>query len=238
MRRASLLILSILIMGGVFFSCKKKTDDTNYTSYDHGYYPLKTGKYITYAVDSIIWDDFKCSVDTHHYQMRYSITDTFTDNQKRFSYIVNVLIRKTDTSIWNVDHVFYVTDTATRLEVTENNLRFIKLTYPVKDGNTWNGNAYIPSADQDYNYFYNWTYKYVNTGQTFDDGRVIYNNTVTVTEDNDSLNAPPNYSYRTYAKEAYAYNVGMIYRELIHWTYQPGSCKKGYGIIMRATDNN
>lgn len=240
LKRLLPLLIIACVFATVFFACKKTTDNNNYTTHDHGYYPLKIGKYVVYDVDSIIWDDFHCVVDTHHYQMRYDVTDTFTDNQHRFSYTINVLNRKADTMQWQVDHVFYVTDSASRLEVVENNLRFIKLVYPVTEGTTWKGNAYIPSADQDYTYFDNWNYKYVNTGQSFDNGKVRYDNTVTVTEDNDSLNTPPNYSFRTYAKEAYSYNVGMIYRELIHWTYDPnaGACRKGYGVVMRAVDNN
>ena len=47
-------------------------------------------------------------------------------------------------------------------------------------------------------------------------------------------------SYRTYAKEVYAYNVGMIYKEWTHWTYKPNhaQCVNGYSVIMRAIDYN
>ena len=49
------------------------------------------------------------------------------------------------------------------------------------------------------------------------------------------------YAMRTYAKEVYGYNIGMIYKEWVHWTYTPnhdGACVKGYSVIMRAIDYN
>jgi hypothetical protein len=70
-----------------------------------------------------------------------------------------------------------------------------------------------------------------------------------VLEDDESVNYPGVDTgiggYRTYAKEVYAYNVGMIYKEWTHYTYNANnfeglsdSCWNGYRVTMTAVDYN
>ena len=67
---------------------------------------------------------------------------------------------------------------------------------------------------------------------------------MTVLEDNENVNYTNVDSgvagYRTFAKEVYAYNVGMIYKEWTHYTWNANdaSCWNGYSVIMKAIDYN
>ncbi|MCD8538412.1 MAG: hypothetical protein LRY55_00600, partial [Leadbetterella sp.] len=99
------LLLAVLTVG--FFSCKKKIDDT--IAGNNVYFPLEIGRYVTYQVDSTIFDDFTCSVRTSTYQMRYTIADTFRDDQDRLSYRMEVHRRMADTAQWDVFKVVYAT---------------------------------------------------------------------------------------------------------------------------------
>ncbi|MBS1781916.1 MAG: hypothetical protein JSS78_02500 [Bacteroidetes bacterium] len=243
-------VLSVLLLLGAFVvtftACKKITDNKYGSDLSRGYYPLQIGKYVVYDVDSIIWDDFRQVKTLHKYQMRYTVADTFFDNTKRLSYRLDVDIRNNDTFSWTPHRVIEVTPTTTTLEYKELNLRFIKMIFPVANALEWKGNSLIPSGDQDYTYFQDWTYRYSDQEKSFNNGKVFYDNTITVNEVNDSLNNPetmPNaYAYRTFAKEVYGYNVGMVYREVTHWTYdgKPNmtSYRRGYSVVMRAVDNN
>lgn len=240
-----LLPFFALVLTVSFFSaCKKENDESYSGNPNEAYFPIKVGHYVEYDVDSTYWDDLRCLKTVHLHQQRYTITDTFTDNQGRASYRVDVLWRRADSLAWEPNSVFYVTSTPTRLEYVQNNLRFIKLIYPVSDGLQWSGNALVATNDQDLNYFFGWNYKYTNMGQSYNNGLMNFDNTVTVEETDETQNNPDtqprDYAYRTFGKEVYAYGVGMVYREMIHWIYDPNvvSCRKGYSVIMRATKHN
>lgn len=246
MNRKFLLVGVLAIAISSFISsCRKQTVDNSIVE-TKTYFPLELGKYVDYSVDSTIWNSFDCSVTHSHWLLRYTIADTFSDDSMRRSYRVEIRQRRADSSSWHTQGNILVTPTETSIEYTQSNLKFIKLTFPVIDGLYWNGNSYIVTNDQDYSYFSNWVYSYANVGQPYNTSLENFDNTVTVNQANESLNTadgPGSYSYKTYAKEVYAKNVGMVYRELTHWVQQPdssgiNSCQNGYSVIMRAMDHN
>lgn len=234
------LLLAVI---ATLFSCKKEDDRTYPGDATTGYYPLQFGRYVTYDVDSTLWDDFLKVKTVHKYQMRYIVTDTFRDNENRLSYRMDVYLRKTESQPWKTHRVFYVTPTPTRLEYVESNVRFIKLVFPVSNNITWKGNAMIPAADQDYAYFQDWTYRYSNFGEPYNNGKALFDNTVTVHQVDDSVNnpetQPSDFASKTFGKEVYGYDIGMVYREMTHWTYQPTQgYRSGYSVVMRAVEHN
>lgn len=241
-----LLFLSTLTL--FFASCKKESDNPEryYSQATRGYYPLQLGRYVIYDVDSTIWNDFDCSKKEVHLEMRYMVADTFTDAQGRPSFRINVDQRVSDTGTWKVSTVFYATPTATSLEVVMNNLRQTKLIFPVQEKATWFGNSTIDVNEPQNQFYTGWTYQYKDLVKPYNNGRVNFDNSVTVTEQDQTLNDPETlpsaYAERTFAKEVYGYDVGMIYREFTHWTYDPGTaanaCRKGFSVVMRATDYN
>jgi len=238
-----LLLASVSVF---FFACKKESDNKYSNELSRGYYPLAIGRYVVYDVDSTIWDDFKQVKTLHRYQMRYTVADSFFDNTNRVSYRVDVHIRTNDSLPWNTHRVINVTPTSTGLEYTEANLRFIKLIFPVANNLEWKGNSMIPAGDQEYNYFQDWTYRYSDHEQSFNNGKVLYDNTITVNQvdqkENDPETMPNSYAYLTFGKEVYGYDIGMVYREITHWVYdaKPNSSnyRRGYSVVMRAVDHN
>jgi len=247
MNKKFLPVLLLVASFSMFFSaCKKESENKYGNELSRGYYPLTIGRYVVYDVDSTIWDDYKQVKTIHKYQMRYTVSDTFRDNTSRLSYSIDVYIRNNDTLQWKTHRVIQVTPTTTGLEYTEANLRFIKLVFPVANNVQWKGNALIPAGDQDYQYFQNWTYQYSNHEKSFNNGKVFFDNTVTVEEEYDKLNdpetMPDSYAYLTSAKEVYGYDIGMVYREMTHWIYDPKpnepKFRRGYSVIMRAVDHN
>jgi hypothetical protein len=242
-----LIGLFTVLCSTALFSCKKETVvNTDGSNLYQPYLQLQIGKYITYSVDSSIWNDALCIKFTPQSQQRFLINDTFRDNQKRLSYVVNVLSRKNDTAQWYSNDVIYITPAADHFEYVEKNIRFMRLANPVKSGATWAGNSLMPSDDKDYAYLQNWNYTYQNVLQPYDNGKMKFDNTITVSETNQVLNnpetAPNDYAYLLQSKSVYAYGVGMVYHEYTYWTYEPNpsgiGCRKGVGVIMRAIDHN
>ncbi len=126
----------------------------------------------------------------------------------------------------------------------ENNLRFIKLVFPVKATTKWNGNVYIPALTaglDELKWYYDWDYAYSHINEDFNNGIMNFPNSVLISYEkltNDSINNAQYSNYTNY-KEAYARNVGLIYRELTHWEYQPTvGYRSGFSVVMRAKKYN
>ena len=260
-RIVPVLLISVLCLTS-FFSCKK----TQVSNADGtlNYFPIRLGKYVTYAVDSIIYSSPMGLEDTvglkteTNTQLKYSITDTFRDNLGRLSYIMDVFARPYDGSDWKQVRVITLTpapiapltltpppNTPTNcLLYTQDGAQIEKMVFPIVEGINWPGNQYVAVADSQFMFMKNWNYTYQNMRLSYNNGYVNFPNTVTVLEDNESVDYPvidsAVYAYRTYAKEVYGYNIGMVYREFTHWIYHPYNAKnvQGYSVVMRAIDYN
>lgn len=239
------ILLLVVLFSAVLFSCKKSKNTSPNADKTLQYFPLQKGKYIVYNVDSTLWIDTSCLEYHHTYQLRYQVTDTFTDDQQNVNYVVDAFVNSAKTGgQWVASDVFNVAVTPDGLVVDKDRIKFIKLVFPVVNGTTFNGNKLIDTRDTDYAYFRNWTYSYQNVGQSFTSGLESFDNTVTVAEHDETvgdMNAKPDsLASRTYFKEVYAYNVGLIYSQQTHWTYDPNfaMCKKGYSVIMQAVSHN
>lgn len=235
-----------LTVVGLFFlsSCKKEIIPADEVELGKDYFPVMAGHFIEYDVDSILYNDFTKTTDTFKLEFRDEIGETYLDNEGRQSFVINRYYRQDSTYTWEENLTYYVTATSFKLEVIENNLRFLKLVFPVKLNTRWYGNSYIPAGfNVDLQWFQDWDYKYVNVSEPYNNGNINFENTVTVNQVDITEGAPDEaneYSARTFAKEVYAKNVGLVYRELTRWVYQPtvSKYKKGFTLIMRAKKYN
>jgi hypothetical protein len=105
------------------------------------------------------------------------------------------------------------------------------------------GNSYIDtrSANTPFQYLDGWNYMYdsVNTPYTTLDG--IFDSSVIVHQQDETSPEgdfdPQFYQQRNYSVEVYAHNTGLIYKNFLHWTWQPTPPPAGYddgsyGIIL------
>ena len=234
-------LLVVAISSVAFFSCKKSPKSTKDATLN--YFPLQFGKYVTYAVDSVFYDTSCQRIETKS-QLKYAITDTFTDKKKRLSYIMDVFARPYDGADWLHKYVILITPTPAGLLYTQDNVQYIKMVFPVVEGYTWKGNQYAQVQTPLLAYLDNWDYTYQNYHLSYNNAYINFDNTVTVMERNQAVNYPNIDSAvnasNTYAKEVYAYNVGMIYKEWTHTTYKADTskCLTGYRVVMRAIDYN
>ncbi|HQZ51648.1 MAG TPA: hypothetical protein PLF17_14045, partial [Chitinophagaceae bacterium] len=155
---------------------------------------------------------------------------------------------------WQEVGSYTVTTLSDQIEVTENNLRFIKLHSPVRFGFSWKGNKYFP--DNPYNAAYNfsnddniedWEYSYDELS-SFSYGGINYTDVQTVEQIDEAFNvpitSPTSYAAKSRGVERYSKNIGLIYREYELWEYQPntgnpaGPYKTGFGITMWMIDHN
>ena len=199
-----ILLFGLLVF--VAFACKKKVEAPPDLGYD--YAPTTLGKFVIYDVDSVVYDDFKHDTTYFKYRIKEKLEEIYVDNQGRNAIKLVRYIKKYndtisyDNIIWTVKDVWNYTRTATTLEVVEEDIRFTKLIFPVKEESTWNGNANNTNGEWDYKYTYTDVSETIN-GTTFD-------NVLMVTQKSDKGNV----IHREYYVEKYAKDVGLVYREI------------------------
>jgi hypothetical protein len=244
--RKIFLLLSITT-AVIFASCKKSTEVFETGSVSE-YSPLVIGKYITYNLDSTIFINFGTKDTVIKYQVKHVVDAQITDNLGRPAYRIIRYIRKTAANPWNPDNTFMAVPTDFAMEFVENNMRFLKLKGPVRDGYTWKGNSYIDtySLNSNVKYLDDWNYTYdsVNVSKTI--GTFTLDSTIHVGQRDEIIGNPsdPNsYSERNFGSENYAKGLGLVYRNFLHVEYQParpgvGAYRVGYGVKMTMIDHN
>lgn len=219
--------------------------------------PLQPGKYIHYRLDSMRFIDFGQRDTVVSYDAKDVIDGEVTDNLGRQTFRVVRYLRdlsSTNDEDYVAKLTYFVTPTRESIEVQEENLKFQKLRLPVNNGFNWHGNSFLPatpyfelfqfSNDEDIG-LWDYTYSNVNEPATINDN--IYDSTVTVQQVADSSNVPIEFpeglAYRNYWTETYAKNIGLIYKEVVMWEYQPPNSgnpgfRSGFGLKLSIIDHN
>ena len=171
-----------------------------------------------------------------------------TDNLGRPAYRIFRFLRKADPDAWVPSGTFMAILTTASMEFTENNMRFIKLKFPLDDGFTWKGNAYIDtySLNSDVKYLDDWDYVYQNVGQPATVGAFNLDQTLTVNQRDETIGDPSDpsaYSEVNFGQEQYAFGIGLVYRKFFHSEFQPdpspGYIADGsYGVTLTMIDHN
>jgi hypothetical protein len=178
-----------------FASCKHETEPP--VDLHNDYFPTNIGHWVTYEVDSTYYDDFNNSIEIYHYYIKELNESSFLDNQNRPT--IRLERYKNVDSIWHLSRVWTSNLTKTTAEKIEENIRFIKLIFPISDEQEWNGNAFNSLGEQNY--------KYTNIFQPFTVNGITFDSTVTVIQAKDSSGLTVNNQIEVFAK-----NVGLIYK--------------------------
>lgn len=240
----------------VFFSCTRKTEDFISEPLSD-YLPLQVGKFITYRLDSTVFINFGASAEVHSYQEKQIVDAKITDNLGRESYRILRFIRDTaGTQPWAPSGSYLITPTDKTIEVIENNLRFLKLTMPIKQDNSWKGNRYLPDNvfSPDYNFgivdagVEDLDYTYSSVGGAATIKGQTYNDVLTVDVADLVDNANPNnatvidqnvQASVNQVQDKYAKSLGLIYQKFVMWEYQPSlGARIGFGITRSIIDHN
>lgn len=219
------ILLASFIAVTVFSACKKETEDLNTTPISE-YAPLQVGKYISYQLDSFRYLPFSLAGVTVSYQVKYIVDGETTDNLGRPAYRIVRQIRINPTDAWVNDNSFTAVPGDESFEFIENNMRFLKMRGPVKDGFNWKGNSYINTTSQysDFTYLDGWDYMYDSVGAPLTLGSFDLENTVKVAQRDEIIGNPDEislFSEINYGVEYYAKGIGLVYKRFFHSRYQP-----------------
>jgi hypothetical protein len=237
----------------VLFSCSKKTEEFASEPLSDYTMQLQPGKFITYRLDSLVFTNFGRNTETHRYQVKHLVDAEITDNLGRPAYRIFTFLRDSaGTGPWTPNGSYFITPLTDRVEVTEDNLRFIKLHLPVKEGYEWLGNKYFPTEPYISLYDFSndvdikdWIYYYDTFEPTYTYQGKNYTDVITVEQQDEGgpVTDPRNYTSLSRSVEKYSKNIGPIYRKYELWEYQPNPSgpspfKLGFGIVMWMIDHN
>src|SRR5690606_3872785 len=155
------LFLPVILLIVVLTACEKETEEFQ-TASIADYNPMQVGKYISYQLDSLVYVNFGTTQEIHSYEVKYLTEAEITDNLGRPAFRIIRYIRSSPTDNWLPDATFMSVNTGNSLEFIENNLRYIKLKLPIREGANWKGNSFIDtySLYSELKYLGDWDYTF------------------------------------------------------------------------------
>ncbi len=220
------------------------------------YVALSPGKFITYRLDSTVFERSGTVVAVHKYQVKHRVVqETAGENGARIFLVQRTINNENGTDSWINNGNYYVTVSDKKVEVTDNNLHIVVLQAPLSKGFNWKGNSrlalypYTPLFDMAAGMEMNkWNFAYTGFGsETFAEQQ--YNDVWTIEQHNEILNIPPTPDTKIGTKEVsvekYAKGIGLVYKDLQIYEYQgagssnnPDAHYTGFGITMWIVDHN
>lgn len=132
-------ILMLALVAVFFTACEK--EEAAPVDLGYGYYPTKVGSWVEYQVDSLWRDDRFNILDSVSYRLRQLIESEYVDLEGRAAWRMHRLVQDTAGN-WMVRDVWSTTVNGIAAELTEENERRQKLTFPVRIGRAWDINVY------------------------------------------------------------------------------------------------
>lgn len=225
MKKNKFTLLFFLTILGIFqMGCNENTVPEDLTVVKGlNYYPLEVGKFITYRLDSIVYTqasgaDCNFVQDTASHFLKEEIVDIYEDNAGAVNYIVERYTRRDASQPWRVIDVWNTKKTDTQVERVEENLRFIKLVFPVREGASWDGNSFFQDTTvviggETIDFFNHWSseYEYGEVDVPEEINGIQFDSVLTVIQSEPSENK---INHRA-SVEKYARNVGLVYKEML-----------------------
>jgi len=188
----------LFLMCLLLISCKKEVETPMGLGYR--YYPTTLKHYYIYQTDSV-YVDCKFGVrDTFRFETLEIYDTLFQDALGRDAIRIEVYKRNVGANDWGVPRIYHTNTFPTRAERTEENIRFVKLIFPIVEGAEWDIN--------DFNFLDEKIAILKNTHQSFMSNNVQYDSTVT-----SLLQDEENLLDKNYEVEIYALDIGLIYQE-------------------------
>lgn len=212
MRQLFSLFFILFSISAGFISCKKEKDPGPDMGYN--YFPTQVGRYVIYNVDSFYYYNSPTIIDTFKFQLKEKIQSIYPDNQGRTTLRLERYVKIYDPIVpyssmpWILRDVWAANRTTTTAEKVEENVRYVKLAFAVREGQTWNGNAQNTNPVSTYAY------------QFFDQPRTIagvsFDSVLQVNQENNE-----NLILKSYYIEKYARNIGLVQKQVIDIESQP-----------------
>ncbi len=220
----------------VFSACDEETIEVS-DALGYEYFPMDEGHTIFYKVDTTFYDEFNDTVFTRSWEVKEEILLLDEDPEGNTRARILKSVRPYNSELeFSAPEINFATRSSNTLDIQDNNLRFIRLTFPILDGINWDGNVYINQLDDDYEDLYrDWNYTYSNVNDPVSIGSLNFNEAIHIAQVADD---PANILSYRFAEEKYAKGIGLIYRKLDNLILKTGNTAAYEGIEWPERANN
>jgi hypothetical protein len=190
----SLIVISFLT------ACSGSGSGDDYVDIGYDYFPTQTGATWIYRVDSMVYDDNsgQTTIDTFVFQYKEQLIANFVDASGETAQQINRFFRYDDSLPWIPLNQSSQLKTSLNAQRVTENVRYVKLVFPLEKNKKWNGNIYNNEGTEQY------TAVYVNAPTQV--GNITYPQTVKVLQKNDVNAIEEIIRYEVYAR-----NIGLVY---------------------------
>lgn len=229
--------LLILLSSCLFFvACEEETASPR-EDWGYDYFPLNIGQEWHYGMDSIIvkLDISGIVFDSVRLEVKEVLVDTFRDLENELWYRGERYDRRSDTLDWRFSQTFALHRDQQKALRLEDNLEFTKMTFPVEQYRSWNGNLnidenrFFPVAGAEVQIYRNWNqlYRYESIAATDMIADHLYEQVAVV----EAADYDDNLLFRRYALEKYVPQKGLVYREMQVFDSQCQICCAGNTVM-------
>jgi hypothetical protein len=200
----------LMVTFAFFTACEKNKTEPAKPISGVNYFPMSVGATWIYKVDSIVFNSFQApgtAPDTSVYWIRESIVEDLSDpidlSKKRIERYISI-----DSGInWKFDRSLVVIKNNIQAIRNDYNNMEIKLSFPITELKSWNGNQFNNLGEKEY--LYDWIFLPYNTfGKSQDSSiKVLQQNVKNQIRDNVEF-------------EVYLPNTGMVYKETVDLNYK------------------
>ncbi|MFP4287636.1 MAG: hypothetical protein ACLFQS_00145 [Bacteroidales bacterium] len=191
-------LLWFFLLTLILVSCEQQEGNPSYMGYD--YFGFEEGKWIVYDVDSTVYDDFLGEVFHYQYQVMEINAELFTDAEQEESMRQERFIRQDENHDWEIKNIWSSKLNSSHGLRTEENVTFLKLIFPAKINQSWNGNAFNHQGELDY--------LITEIHQPLETGDQLFDSTLTIMQNDFETLISKELQY-----EIYAAGVGMVMKK-------------------------
>ena len=197
-----------IIIASIFWQCSE-TKEVDPEDLGTNYYPLKTGTYKIYQVNSTEYVSSGDSI-VLSYLLKESVVDSFQNLESGISYKIQRQKKYSENDTWRIDSIWTSRKNERTAVLVENNVPMVNLTFPIKENMMWDGNK-LNDKNVD-------EFEMIDVREPYQDSSGSYERTVTVVQED----FPDTFVQSVLKKEIYAEDIGLAYKEIIILNYKQG----------------
>ena len=131
----------ILVVLSLFSGCKKDAEGVTQSNPIKDWLPFGAKHQWVFDVDSIVFRRDKTLPDTINFQIMELVDTFFDDNAGEMAFRIKMLRRNDTSDYWKFSRMFYAKLGDEVYERVDENIRYLKLSFPPVEGTIWNINS-------------------------------------------------------------------------------------------------